>query len=185
MTNIETDADQMRTKVGTPPRRGTKNYALAAAKACSEPRPSMPSKKLQERERAVALVKARLDLLLSKLPPTPKPRKIAPVTVKVVPVVGANLLRQKRYQWLRTHCETQGERCAYCQRSMNRYDRSIGGALKPSLDHVIPLSKGGADSFENTVAACRQCNGEKGAMMPEEYRAIWQERRARLPATPA
>ncbi|WP_226702740.1 HNH endonuclease [Microbulbifer elongatus] len=35
-------------------------------------------------------------------------------------------------------------------------------------DHVLPTSRGGADSWENVVAACKSCNNRKGAMTPDE-----------------
>lgn len=31
-----------------------------------------------------------------------------------------------------------------------------------SIEHIIPLAKGGTNSFENTVALCKDCNKEKG-----------------------
>ena len=30
-----------------------------------------------------------------------------------------------------------------------------------TLDHIVPRSRGGRTTWENTVAACRQCNGRK------------------------
>ncbi len=36
------------------------------------------------------------------------------------------------------------------------------------LDHVVPRSRGGADSWENLVVACRPCNLKKGRSTPEE-----------------
>lgn len=35
-------------------------------------------------------------------------------------------------------------------------------------DHVLPTSRGGADCWENVVAACKSCNNHKGAMTPDE-----------------
>lgn len=49
-----------------------------------------------------------------------------------------------------------GQRCAYCQ----------GGAT--TIDHVIPRSRGGADSWENLVACCLRCNNTKGDRTPQE-----------------
>jgi 5-methylcytosine-specific restriction endonuclease McrA len=48
--------------------------------------------------------------------------------------------------------------CAYC-------GDKIG---KPTLDHVIPSSKGGKSDFDNTVTACRPCNAVKGDRTPRE-----------------
>lgn len=40
--------------------------------------------------------------------------------------------------------------CAYCGNRANE------------ADHIIPKVKGGDDSMENLVAACRECNNRKG-----------------------
>jgi len=48
-------------------------------------------------------------------------------------------------------------KCQYC-----------GSPNSLTIDHVIPVSKGGASSFENCVAACKKCNGKKGNKLPSE-----------------
>ena len=45
-----------------------------------------------------------------------------------------------------------GHKCAYCGRA----------DLPLTIDHIIPRSKGGDDSWENLVAACLPCNNKKG-----------------------
>jgi 5-methylcytosine-specific restriction endonuclease McrA len=37
-----------------------------------------------------------------------------------------------------------------------------------TIDHVQPTSRGGKDTWANTVAACTGCNRKKGARTPEE-----------------
>lgn len=37
-----------------------------------------------------------------------------------------------------------------------------------TLDHVVPRSKGGPDSWENIVAACVRCNVKKGNRTPKQ-----------------
>lgn len=50
--------------------------------------------------------------------------------------------------------------CVYC-----------GDRLAPlHCDHVIPLSRGGASQPDNLVTACQDCNLDKGARTPEEWR---------------
>jgi 5-methylcytosine-specific restriction endonuclease McrA len=49
-----------------------------------------------------------------------------------------------------------GQRCAYCS----------SGAT--TIDHVMPRSRGGADSWENLVACCLRCNNLKGDRTPQE-----------------
>lgn len=48
-------------------------------------------------------------------------------------------------------------RCQYCSRS----------DLTLTIDHIMPKSKGGDDSWENLVAACVKCNNKKGDRTPE------------------
>ncbi|MGH3955207.1 MAG: HNH endonuclease [Mycobacterium sp.] len=49
-----------------------------------------------------------------------------------------------------------GYTCVYC------------GATADTWDHVLPRCRGGVDSWLNTVAACRSCNGFKGDRTPQE-----------------
>jgi len=51
-----------------------------------------------------------------------------------------------------------GHKCGYCGRA----------DLPLTIDHVVPKSKGGYDSWENLVAACLPCNNRKGNRSPEE-----------------
>ncbi|MCG9884230.1 MAG: HNH endonuclease [Cyanobacteria bacterium] len=51
-----------------------------------------------------------------------------------------------------------GHSCQYC--------RYTGDEL--TLDHVIPRSRGGGDSWENIVTACVRCNIRKGNRTPRE-----------------
>lgn len=40
-----------------------------------------------------------------------------------------------------------------------------------TLDHVVPISRGGAHEFSNLLPACRSCNSSKNALTLEEWRA--------------
>ncbi|BDI23717.1 HNH endonuclease [Herbiconiux sp. L3-i23] len=55
-----------------------------------------------------------------------------------------------------------GQRCGYC------------GHGATTVDHVMPRSRGGADSWENLVACCLRCNNVKGDRTPAEMG--WQLR---------
>ncbi len=52
--------------------------------------------------------------------------------------------------------------CAYCGRLFAEDDLT--------REHIVPVSRGGADSWMNCITACRGCNGRKGNRMPEEAR---------------
>ncbi len=51
-------------------------------------------------------------------------------------------------------------RCQYCARRF--------AVQRLSLDHVMPRSKGGPDTWENVVCACLTCNVRKGGRTPSE-----------------
>mgnify|MGYP001453090743 CR=1 FL=1 len=53
-----------------------------------------------------------------------------------------------------------GHRCQYCGK---RYS-----SPRLSLDHVLPKSRGGTDTWENIVCACLKCNVDKGGRTPAE-----------------
>ena len=53
-----------------------------------------------------------------------------------------------------------------------RDNRICGYCAKPAstIDHVLPRSRGGANEWTNTVAACGRCNNRKGSRTPGEAR---------------
>jgi len=56
-----------------------------------------------------------------------------------------------------------GWRCQACNVRTPKHLRGTIKANAPELDHVQPLSKGGAHSYANTQCLCRRCNSIKGA----------------------
>ncbi|HEX9114144.1 MAG TPA: HNH endonuclease [Nitrospirota bacterium] len=52
-------------------------------------------------------------------------------------------------------------RCYYC-----------GGTFKPSeltMDHLVPIVRGGKSVQGNLVPACKQCNSKKKYLLPSEW----------------
>ena len=61
--------------------------------------------------------------------------------------------------WWRS--KTASGKCYYC-----------GGIFKPSeltMDHKIPISRGGRSEKINIVPACKECNNKKRYMLPVEW----------------
>jgi Restriction endonuclease len=54
--------------------------------------------------------------------------------------------------------------CFYCRVPLDRKNYSI--------DHCVPLSRGGAVGSYNLQVCCKPCNGSKGSMTDVEYRAL-------------
>jgi 5-methylcytosine-specific restriction endonuclease McrA len=49
-------------------------------------------------------------------------------------------------------------RCQYCGKK----------TLDITIDHIMPKSRGGIDTWDNLVAACVRCNNRKGNRTPDE-----------------
>jgi 5-methylcytosine-specific restriction endonuclease McrA len=52
------------------------------------------------------------------------------------------------------------ETCQYCG--------AQPGRSHLTMDHVVPRSQGGGTTWDNVVAACRDCNHRKGGRTPEQ-----------------
>lgn len=68
--------------------------------------------------------------------------------------MGAPISDLTRAQW-RAIKALYGQRCAYCCLVFDRL----------TMDHVIPLAKGGSHTASNVVPACRVCNSRKGTRL--------------------
>ena len=76
-----------------------------------------------------------------------------------------------------------GYKCIYCGSTLG--DRRRGRILVRadfSIDHLIPRSRGGANTWGNTASACRWCNGRKGGRTPHEagMRLLWEPKIPRV-----
>ena len=59
------------------------------------------------------------------------------------------------------HRKTAPGRCHYC-------GRRVGGN-KLTMDHVVPLSRGGKSRKNNLVPCCKDCNTKKKTLLPMEW----------------
>ena len=60
-------------------------------------------------------------------------------------------------------------RCYYCERRFP--------PKKLTLDHMIPLVRGGKTSKGNCVPCCQECNRQKENLPGSEWRGIMEKRR--------
>jgi 5-methylcytosine-specific restriction endonuclease McrA len=82
------------------------------------------------------------------------------VPTVIVAVNFAKVPKKRPKLCARTIRERDGNRCQY-----------TGVVLKPdegSLDHVVPRSRGGHDSWENLVWSSKRVNARKGNRLPHE-----------------
>jgi 5-methylcytosine-specific restriction endonuclease McrA len=80
------------------------------------------------------------------LPTVIRLRQFVRVPYREMPLTRRNLFQR------------DGHRCQYCG--------CTGQQL--SIDHVVPRSRGGSDSWDNVTTACLPCNVRKGNRTPRE-----------------
>lgn len=71
---------------------------------------------------------------------------------------------QRRSLW-----RSRKRRCHYCDVMLTL---ARDGPNSMTLDHRIPLSRGGLNKPFNYVPACARCNNAKGSMTEAEYRLL-------------
>lgn len=80
---------------------------------------------------------------------------------------------QRKSKRMKARKQTGG-RCWYCSKHVHKDEAT--------LDHVIPLTRGGGYERSNLVFSCQPCNEEKGDKSLEQYRTFkgitlfWGER---------
>jgi 5-methylcytosine-specific restriction endonuclease McrA len=57
-----------------------------------------------------------------------------------------------------------GYTCQYC----DKHKSELRGRQFLTRDHVLPVSRGGANSWDNVVTSCSTCNNRKGGRLPRE-----------------
>lgn len=87
--------------------------------------------------------------------------------------VGDDVLRREKAKArdLRKSRWWQGKisegRCYYCGTQTLPADLT--------MDHVVPLTRGGFSSKNNLVACCKGCNTKKKGMLPQEWQDYLEE----------
>ncbi len=67
--------------------------------------------------------------------------------------------RLRKTQWWRAKLD-KGI-CYYCHRKVGRENLT--------MDHIVPLSRGGKSRKGNVVPACKDCNNKKKSLLPVEW----------------
>ncbi len=101
--------------------------------------------------KGVAVVEVPTSILLHPgiyLPSVIRLREYKRVPIRLQIVSRKNILIRDQY------------RCMYCGRKLQ--------SANLTLDHVMPRSRGGRDTWDNLVACCRPDNHRKGDRTPEE-----------------
>ena len=58
--------------------------------------------------------------------------------------------------WWETRMAVQEGRCCYCDKPFNQTSR------KATIEHIVPVSRGGTNDIGNLAIACKRCNSRRG-----------------------
>ena len=72
----------------------------------------------------------------------------------------------RKTQWWKRKCAAGI--CHYCKKKVNPRDMT--------MDHIVPVIRGGKSTKGNLVPVCKECNDKKKYLMPIE----WEEHLERL-----
>ena len=83
-----------------------------------------------------------------------------PLIIRLVKLVRT--IYKRKVDWCARNVHIRDNyTCRYCGKG------KLTG-LNLTIDHVLPASRGGKNTFENTVTACADCNSQKGDKTPAE-----------------
>jgi 5-methylcytosine-specific restriction enzyme A len=77
----------------------------------------------------------------------------------------------KRSSWWQRRIQTGV--CYYCNREVGRTNLT--------MDHIVPLSRGGKSKKGNIVPACKECNNRKKYLLPIEWEEYLKALSSNLP----
>ncbi|RQM94427.1 hypothetical protein COR53_07845 [Staphylococcus pettenkoferi] len=64
--------------------------------------------------------------------------------------------------------ERDGGRCYLCGDDV-LFSYNFNHPKYPTIEHVVPISKGGTHSWDNVMVACRDCNTRKKTKSLEDF----------------
>ena len=73
--------------------------------------------------------------------------------------------------------------CIYCGVRLGQLQRGrVLTKQEFTIDHIMPKSRGGANTWGNTACACTSCNNRKGDRLPHEanLKLSWEPKRPRV-----
>jgi len=75
-------------------------------------------------------------------------------------------MRSEKVMWSRENVYRRDNyTCQYCGIEAAKAGKNV----RLTIDHILPQCKGGPNTFENTVAACSECNNWKDSMSVKEF----------------
>ncbi len=117
---------------------------------------------LSLRRAARLLLKERAEPVVTEpIVPLASPERTLEIPTVLRLKFYVNVPRRNPPAWTRRGLLARdGYRCAYCGK--------VCSPGEATVDHVLPISRGGRSSWSNTVTACFACNQRKADRTPQE-----------------
>lgn len=110
-------------------------------------------------KRAVCLVVRGKAEVVEELDKQIHPKMKLPLAIRLIKAIRR--LWKDKVPWNRTNVFIRDEyRCGYCNKKLTSKEATI--------DHVIPVSRGGKNTWDNTITSCFDCNNLKNNRLPSE-----------------
>ena len=120
-----------------------------------------PLSVLSLRRAAKLLLKERAEPVATDSLPLVSPERTLSIPVVLRLKFYVNVARRNPPAWTRRGLLARDRyTCAYCRKLLTMREATI--------DHVLPVSRGGRSSWGNTVTACFRCNQRKADRTPHE-----------------
>jgi 5-methylcytosine-specific restriction endonuclease McrA len=120
-----------------------------------------PLSVLSLRRAAKLLLKNRAEPVVSDNVPLVGPQRTLSIPTVLRLKLYVNVPRRNPPAWTRRGLLARDSyTCAYCGK--------LCAAREATVDHVLPVSRGGRSSWGNTVTACFRCNQRKADRTPHE-----------------
>jgi 5-methylcytosine-specific restriction protein A len=84
---------------------------------------------------------------------------VSPVSEEEIRKERSKARELRKTQWWKRKCSTGV--CHYCGKNVNPKDLT--------MDHRIPVVRGGKSTKGNVVPVCKECNDKKKYMLPVEW----------------
>lgn len=94
------------------------------------------------------------------------PERVIQMASEKPKVINSAPARKRSYRADKVKMLRKQKTCHWCGKQVS-IDGEVEGTLKATLDHIIPLKRGGLDNPNNYTLACESCNSERGHDMPE------------------
>ena len=75
--------------------------------------------------------------------------------------------KQNRFKW-KTKRLMKQPNCCWCDKPMHLDDKT--DPLYATIEHIVPLVRGGLENYNNIKLACKKCNEERGHDMTQTHK---------------